>query len=111
MADRALDCRGLGFENEMTLRRAVSALAAIFTMSVLASSPASAQTFHTYRCVDGTRFILAFYPYDKRIYVQVDGQPVVLRRSLTSPAGKRYSGGGVTLVFTGSGTTIRHMRR
>jgi membrane-bound inhibitor of C-type lysozyme len=111
MAGRAFDCRGLGFEDEMTLRNAASALAAIFAMSVLAYSPAPAQTFHTYRCVDGTRFILAFYPYDKRVYVQVDGQPVVLRRSLTSPAGRRYSGGGVTLVFTGSGTTIRHMRR
>ena len=95
----------------MNLQNAASGLAAIFTISILAFSPAHAQTFHTYRCADGTRFILAFYPYDKHVYAQVDGQPVVLRRSLTSLTGRRYSGGGVTLVFTGSGTTIRHMRR
>jgi len=95
----------------MTSRNATLALAAIFTTTILTFSQAAAQTFQTYRCVDGTRFILAFYPYDKHVYAQVDGQPVTLRRSLTSVSGRRYSGGGVTLVFTGSGTTIRHMRR
>ena len=95
----------------MTSRNATLALAAIFTTTILTFSQAAAQTFQTYRCVDGTRFILAFYSYDKHVYAQVDGQPVTLRRSLTSVSGRRYSGGGVTLVFTGSGTTIRHMRR
>ena len=89
--------------------------AAIFSIGCLigvaAASPASAQTFNTYRCADGTRFILAFYPSDKRAYIQIDGHPVVLRKSLASLSGKRYSGGGITLVFTATGATVRHLRR
>ena len=95
----------------MTWRNARVALAAIFITSILTVSQAPAQTFQTYRCVDGTGFLLAFYPYDKHVYVQVDGQPVILRRSPTSLSGRRYSGGGVTLVFTASGTRIRHLGR
>jgi hypothetical protein len=74
-------------------------------------SAASAQTFESYRCADGTRFILAFYPSDKRVYVQIDGHPVVLKRSVTSVSGRRYSGGGVRLDFTATGTTVRHLGR
>ncbi len=95
----------------MTPRNAGLALAAIFITSVLTSSQARTQTFQAYHCVDGTRFLLAFYPYDKHVYVQVDGQPVVLHRSVTSPSGRRYSGGGVTVVFTATGTRIRHLGR
>jgi acyl-CoA thioesterase len=51
--------------------------AAIFGASLLAQAlPASAQTFDSYRCVDGTHFILAFYPSDKRAYLQIDGRAV-----------------------------------
>jgi len=95
----------------MTSRNATLALAAIFTTTILTFSQAAAQTFQTYRCVDGTRFILGFYPSDKHVYAQVDGQPVTLRRSLTSVSGKRYSGGGVSLVFTAAGTRLRHLGR
>ena len=95
----------------MTSRNAALALAAFSTITILTLSQAPAQTFQTYRCVDGTRFLLAFDPYDKHVYAQVDGQPVMLRRSLTSPNGRRYSGGGVTLVFTATGTRIRHLGR
>lgn len=101
----------------MILQKAATAVwAAVFLVAFLAGfavwpSSASAQTFESYRCADGTRFIVAFYPADKHIYVQIDGQPVVLRRSLTSLSGRRYSGGGVSLVFTATGTTVRHLRR
>jgi hypothetical protein len=95
----------------MTSRKATLALAAILTTSILTISQTPAQTFQSYRCVDGTRFLLAFYPYDKHVYVQVDGQPVMLRRSLTTLSGRRYAGGGVTLVFTATGTRIRHLGR
>jgi|SRR5579872_3630211 len=95
----------------MTSRNAALALAAMLTTSIFTLSQAVAQTFQTYRCVDGTRFILAFYPYDKHAYVQVDGQPVTLRRSFASVSGRRYSGGGVSLVFTATGARIRHLRR
>jgi membrane-bound inhibitor of C-type lysozyme len=92
-------------------RAAIGGVMALVSVFVTFTSPASAQTFEGYRCADGTRFILAFYPSDKRAYVQIDGHPVVLRKSLTSLSGRRYSGGGVHLVLTGSGATIRHLRR
>ena len=98
----------------MNLRKAARLRAASFLVGIgLLVQPfaASAQTFETYRCADGTRFILAFYPSDKRVYVQIDGHPVVLKRSLTSLSGKRYSGGGVRLDFTAAGTTVRHLGR
>jgi membrane-bound inhibitor of C-type lysozyme len=75
-----------------------------------ASSPAPAQTFNSYRCADGTRFIVGFYPYDSRAYLQLDGTAVTLRKRLTL-SGARYSGGGVTFVRTSAGATIRHLRR
>jgi membrane-bound inhibitor of C-type lysozyme len=75
-----------------------------------ASSPAPAQTFNSYRCADGTRFIVGFYPYDSRAYLQLDGRAVTLRKRLTL-SGARYSGGGVTFVRTSAGASIRHLRR
>ena len=75
------------------------------------SSQVSAQTFNSYRCVDGTRFIVGFYPYDSRAYLQLDGRAVTLKKRLTL-SGARYSGSGVTLVIDKSGgSTIRHLRR
>jgi hypothetical protein len=46
------------------------------------ASPAWAQSFQTYHCADGTRFIAGFYKYDSRAYLQVDGQPVTLAKRL-----------------------------
>jgi membrane-bound inhibitor of C-type lysozyme len=74
-------------------------------------SPIAAQTFNSYRCADGTRFIAGFYPYDSRAYLQLDGKAVTLRKRL-SLSGSRYSGSGVTLVVTNAGgATIRHLGR
>ena len=85
--------------------------AAIFVAGfVTQTSPASAQTFDSYRCADGTHFILAFYPGDERAYLQIDGRAVTLKKSLTV-SGKRYSGSGVSLVTTATGTLVRHLRR
>jgi membrane-bound inhibitor of C-type lysozyme len=85
--------------------------AAILAIGAVARpSPASAQTFDTYRCADGTSFILAFYPADKRAYLQIDGHAVTLKKSLTVP-GRRYSGGGVSLSLTTRGALLRHARR
>jgi len=36
--------------------------------------PARAQTFPSYGCADGTKFIVGFYPYDKRAHIQLDGR-------------------------------------
>ena len=77
---------------------------------VTGPSAALAQTFDGYRCADGTRFIVGFYQYDSRAYLQIDGRAVTLTKRLAL-SGARYSGGGVTLVITKAGTTIRHVKR
>ena len=72
---------------------------------------ADAQTFRTYRCADGTQFIVGFYDLDKRAFLQIDGEPITLARRL-SVSGARYSGAGVTLKIPKSGpTTVKHLRR
>jgi membrane-bound inhibitor of C-type lysozyme len=77
---------------------------------VAGSSAASAQTFQSYRCADGTRFIAAFYPYDSRAHLQIDGQAATLAKRLTW-SGTRYSGDGVVLRMTKAGITVKHARR
>ena len=96
----------------MKWHRATIGWAAIFAAGVVASTaPASAQTFDSYRCVDGTPFLLAFYPHDKRAYIQIDGHSVKLKKSFAL-SGRRYSGGGVSLVMTPpAGALLRHARR
>jgi membrane-bound inhibitor of C-type lysozyme len=74
-------------------------------------APAAAQSFQTYHCTDGSEFVVGFYPYDPRAFVQIDGRAVTLARRLTL-SGRRYSGGDVTLRMRRDGaTTIRHARR
>jgi hypothetical protein len=77
---------------------------------VTGSSSALAQTFENYHCADGTRFILGFFKYDSRAHLQIDGRAVTLTRRLALSA-SRYSGGGVTLVITKAGITVRHAKR
>jgi membrane-bound inhibitor of C-type lysozyme len=80
-------------------------------VAAFAASPAVAQRFQTYHCADGTEFIVGFYPYDTRAYMQIDGRAITLPRQLTL-SGNRYSGGDVTLKMTRAGaTTIRHAKR
>jgi membrane-bound inhibitor of C-type lysozyme len=81
--------------------------------SVVCPAPVFAQatTFGNYRCADGTDFIVGSYPYDSRIYLQIDGGPVTLRKRL-AVSGSRYSGSGVTLKISKAGTiTVRRARR
>jgi membrane-bound inhibitor of C-type lysozyme len=73
-------------------------------------SPASAQTFQSYRCADHSQFIVGFFEYDSRAHLQIDGRAVTLKKSLAF-SGTRYSGGGVTLKITKAATTIKHARR
>jgi membrane-bound inhibitor of C-type lysozyme len=79
---------------------------------VLQAPPASAQktTFQTYRCGDGTEFIVGFFEYDKRAHMQVDGKAVTLQKRLAL-TGSRYSGGGVTLRVTKSATSLKVGKR
>ena len=74
------------------------------------SSSALAQTFQSYHCADGTHFIVGFFKYDSRAHLQIDGNAVTLAKRLAL-SGSRYSGGGVTLVFTKGRVTIRHASR
>jgi membrane-bound inhibitor of C-type lysozyme len=76
----------------------------------LGPSPGLAQTFQNYRCADGTKFIVGFFKYDSRAFMQVDGRAVTLGRRL-SLSGSRYSGDGVTLMITKAGTALKHDRR
>ena len=78
---------------------------------MIGSRQADAQTFRTYRCADGTQFIVAFYDADKRAFLQIDGEPVTLARRLTV-SGARYSGAGITLRVDKAGvTTVKHLKR
>jgi membrane-bound inhibitor of C-type lysozyme len=87
-------------------------IAAGFSLAVvLAGSPmAQAQTFDSYRCADGTNFIVGFYHYDARAHLQIDGRAVTLAKRVTL-SGSRYSGGGVTLLLKKAGIIIRHAKR
>ena len=85
--------------------------AALLLATVAGPSTAPAQTtFQTYRCADGTEFIVGFFQYDKRAHMQVDGKAVTLMKRLAL-SGSRYSGGGVTLRTTKSGATLKLARR
>src|SRR3977135_2150339 len=76
----------------------------------LGSLPALAPTFQTYRCADGSQFIIGLFEYDSRAHLQIDGRAVTLAKRLTL-SGSRYSGGGVTLKITRAGTTVKHGKR
>ena len=86
--------------------------AALCAAGVLAGPlPALAQTtFQSYRCADGSQFIVGFFQYDKRAHLQIDGKSVTLGKRLAL-SGSRYSGAGVTLKITKAGTTLRHAKR
>ncbi|MBI5262855.1 MAG: MliC family protein [Bradyrhizobium sp.] len=87
-------------------------LAAVFmTGGTLACTlPCIAQTFQSYRCADGTRFIVGFYRSDPRAYIQIDGHEVTLGKRPTF-SGVRYSGRGITLQIGKTGTTVKHLKR
>ncbi len=68
----------------MNWRRTIIFGAALYVAGLaFGASSASAQTFQSYRCADGTRFIAAFYPYDSRAHLQIDGRAATLTKSLT----------------------------
>ncbi len=95
----------------MNWRKAIILAAALSAAEPLAVMPrALAQSFQSYRCGDGTQFIVAFYAFDTRAYVQIDGRAVTLAKRLAL-SGSRYSGGGVTLNISKAAITVRHARR
>jgi membrane-bound inhibitor of C-type lysozyme len=86
----------------------------IFGAALLAAaagaSPALAQKFQSYRCADGTQFIVGFFEYDARAHLQIDGRAATLARR-PALSGLRYSGEGVTLKIGRTGTTVKHAKR
>ena len=87
-------------------------LITLFSAAAIAISQSSgfAQTFLTYRCRDGSEFIVAFYDGDKRAHLQLDGKAVALQRRM-SIAGPRYAKGDITLRITKTVTTLKRGKR
>ncbi|MDO8978681.1 MAG: hypothetical protein Q7V17_05555 [Afipia sp.] len=71
-------------------------------------SPASAQSFQSFTCADGARFVALLDP--KVANVQIDGKAVALRKRYTL-TGVRYTGRGITLTMNKKGTLLRHGKR
>jgi membrane-bound inhibitor of C-type lysozyme len=97
----------------MNCRKITVFNAALFAAAMAAApSQAVAQTsFQTYRCADGTQFIVGFFQYDSRAHLQLDGRAVTLAKRLAL-SGSRYTGSGVTLKITKAGaTTLKNIKR
>ena len=95
----------------MDRHKAIVLAIIMLAAGILGSRQADAQTFQTYRCADGTQFIVGFYDDDKRAFLQIDGEPVTLAKRL-AVSGARYSGAGVTLKIPKTGpTTVKHLKR
>jgi membrane-bound inhibitor of C-type lysozyme len=88
----------------------IFAAAMLLAAAAMAALPARAQTFQSYRCADGTPFLVGFFKYDSRAYLQIDGTAVTLARGLAL-SGTRYSGRGITLRITKAGVTLKHANR
>ena len=93
-------------------KRAISTAALLFAAIMAGRPEASAQSrFQTYRCADGTQFVVGFFQYDSRAHLQLEGHAVTLKKRLAL-SGSRYSGSGVTLRITKAGlTTLKHARQ
>jgi membrane-bound inhibitor of C-type lysozyme len=95
----------------MTWARAIVFAATMTAVELFAARVSAQTTFQSYRCGDGTQFIVAFYPSDSRAHMQIDGREVTLARRLAI-SGTRYSGGGVSLQLTRVGAArIKHVKR
>jgi membrane-bound inhibitor of C-type lysozyme len=102
--------RGLLQGANMDRHKAIILAFVILTAGTASARPAAAQTFQSYHCADGTQFLVGFYDYDKRAFLQIDGRSVPLAKRLTL-SGARYSGAGITLKIGKVGTTVQHLKR
>src|SRR5689334_16319699 len=73
---------------------------------LISQSPVFAQTFRTYRCFDGSQFILALFEGDNRAHLQLDGKALTLPKRI-SLSGSRYVKGDISLRITKTITTLR----
>jgi membrane-bound inhibitor of C-type lysozyme len=89
-------------------RKILLALGAVFSVAPVA---ATAETFQTFVCADGSQFVAAFYPYDSRhAHLQIDGRAVALTRRVAL-SGARYTGSGITLKISKTGASIKRGKR
>jgi hypothetical protein len=92
------------------MKRLIFLAAAFAVLTGAGTSPVSAQTFRSFTCADGARFVAAFLD-PKVVNVQIDGKAVALRKRFTL-SGSRYTGRGITLTMTKKGgTLLRHGKR
>ncbi len=73
-------------------------------------APASAQTFLTFRCADGTEFVTVLRQGARNAYVQLDGKAITLPRRL-SLSGARYSAGRTALRIRQNTATLSRGRQ
>jgi membrane-bound inhibitor of C-type lysozyme len=98
-------------ENMNWRRSIIFGGALVVAATVTGASTVFAQTsFQSYRCADGSQFIVGFFQYDPRAHMQIDGKAVTLAKRIAL-SGSRYSGGGVTLKIAKSGATLKHAKR
>jgi membrane-bound inhibitor of C-type lysozyme len=89
-------------------RKILLALGVVFSVAPVA---ATAETFQTYACADGSQFVAAFYPQDPRhAHLQIDGRAVALTRRVAL-SGARYTGSGITLRVSKAGASIKRGKR
>jgi membrane-bound inhibitor of C-type lysozyme len=101
----------MGQSSMMHYRIIVLGTAIAGTLAGLAPVLAQDATVQSYRCGDGTNFIVGFFPYDKRAHLQIDGEEVTLLKRL-SLSGSRYAGHGVTLRVDKAGSiTVKHAKK
>ncbi len=101
----------MGQTNMNAYRSIVLGMTVAGTLAGPAPVFAQSTTVQSYRCADGTNFIVGFFPYDKRAHLEVDGGEVTLLKRLAL-SGSRYAGHGVTLRIDKSGAiTIKHAKR
>jgi len=95
----------------MSRHKAIVLAVTMLAGGIICGREADAQTFRTYRCADGTQFIVGFYDHDTRAFLQIDGEPATLEKRLAL-SGARYSGEGITLRIARTGAiTVRHLKR
>jgi len=88
------------------MRRRDSVIIIVAAGILVGQSPVLAQTFRTYRCYDGSQFILALFEGDNRAHLQLDGKALTLPKRI-SLSGSRYAKGDVSLRITKTGITLR----
>ncbi|MFN3351670.1 MliC family protein [Pseudorhodoplanes sp.] len=88
----------------------LAAILALAAAPAYAPSAYAQVTFVTYRCIDGTQAVAAFYRGDKRMRLQFDGHSYTLPQRL-SASGARYSKSGLSFWIKGQDATLKRPKQ